>query len=192
MNINESDDEYNENIEMTPELLAQWAIWEKEAAEEQAIYDSYSPNAQRAIDELYQFVACKKEPKNKSLNELKDFFIKARKNNYLNKNLDHDPNITNEEFIEAMEYFDHESKIKNKKTYFNCEVNPDILYVLSRYEDRFVYKDTIYEYYDKNMKTCKMCKEKTYRIVKYDIMVGCKNEKYHWHQSIGEVVGVLE
>jgi len=189
MNINESDDE---SIEMTPEILAQWAIWEKEAEDEQALYNSHSPNVQRAIDEISYIINSSDNTKT-SINKLITILINARKNDYINRNLDHDPNITEDEFIEAMDYSNYKPITIHSKKYFDCKIDPKVISVLTRYEDRFIFKTSFDEFFDKNIVKCAICKEK-YIVDNfyYNIDIGCKNRKYKWHQSVGVVVGVLE
>jgi hypothetical protein len=177
---------------MTPEELAEFQMMDNVLYEEYMKYISYSLNIQRAIDELMFFINHDNTSKI-SMSKLINILIKARKNDYMNKNLDYDPNITEEEFIEAMDFSNYKSITINDKIYFNCEIDPKAIFVLSRYEDRFIFKTNIDNFWDKNIVKCTKCKERYLHYdFSYNINIGCKNRKYKWHQDTGVIAGIIE
>jgi len=180
---------------MTPEQLAEFEMMDKVLFDEYIKYCSYPLNIQRAIDELTFFIN-HDDTRKISINKLIQKLIKARKISYINKNLDHDPNITNEEFIDAMEFSGFTPIMINGKIYFNCEIEPKANSVLSKYEDRFIFKYGFDEFFDKNLVTCTICKDRYYygslHDYSYDINIGCKKGKYKWHQVMEVVNGVVE
>lgn len=183
-------------INMSPEALAEFEMMDKVLFDEFMQYHAYPLNIQRAIDELCYFIDCTENHKT-SMNKLIKHLIKGRKNSYMNKNLDHDTNITNEEFIDAMDFSGYKPILIDGKIYFNCKIDPKAVSVLSNYEDRFIFKYNYEDYFDKNLVLCTMCKERYYygpyhdRDYSYDISIGCKRSKFKWHQIEEVVNGVV-
>jgi len=170
--------------DLTPDDLAIIEVWTKEQNDLQEKYNLYSENIRRAIDESDYFFWYNDDHK-KSVTKLKEVFIKARKNSYMNKNKNYNPELTDEEFCTMLEFWDHKPiKIKDK-IYFNLRINSKILNILNNDETNFVFKDNIYEYHDKNLVSCEICKERyVYNCNEfiYNKNVGCKRGKYKWHQ----------
>jgi len=152
--------------------------WSKKVAEKKAIYETYHENLKRAIRELelFYFPAFNKRM---SISSLKETFLKARKNDYTNKNLTHDINISDEDFTIALKHWDLKSVIKSEKEYFKCRLNKDVEDVLEQNENLFIFTDDTHKYNNINIIKCEICN------LSFDKNIGCKkiNTKLHQYRE---------
>jgi hypothetical protein len=149
--------------------------WQQSLAAKKVIYESYSENLKRAIDELELFYF----PKNKqieSLDKLKDIFIDARKIDYANKNVTHNIEISDEDFKIALEHWDIKSITKSNKIYFKCSLNQDVKDVLKENKNLFIFTDDNHKYNNIDIINCDVCN------LAYDKKVGCKKVNTKDHQ----------
>jgi len=153
-------------------------LWEQELAEKKAKYDSYSENLKRAINELELFYYPKYNKKH-SVSKLKDIFINARKKDYANKQLTHDTNISDEDFIIGLEYWGISSVTLGRKVYYKCRLNPNVQNVLEENDNLFIFVDDDHKYNNINIIECEICK------LLYDKNKECKkiNTKDHLYRQ---------
>ena len=131
----------------------QWSIVQ---AEKLATYEAYSENLKRAIKELELFYY-PSHNKKVLVSKLKDVFIRARKNDYRNNHISHQVDISDEEFITALEYWNLASINFGYKIYFKCRLNPEVSNVFDHNEKLFVFQNENYEYNNINFIECEIC-----------------------------------
>ena len=99
----------------------------------------------------------------------------------MNKKLENDSNITDDEFITIAKFYDFEPIKNNGRLYFNLYIDSSFIRLIKK--NLFIFIDNNYKYNNINIINCNACKKSIGIERSYDITIGCSQRKYRWHKN---------